>query len=128
MKVDLETMKVIKELLTHQHYGEIVPTHAAPKDTFSEFTSGLRNNWVFVIAVIGFSLWLLNSINGVQNINTFQDAQIKTNIADISQNATNIDQLNKNITTLNQSQITNYNELVRRLDSLQSSIDALKEK
>lgn len=128
MKVDLETMKVMKELFTHQHMGEVVPVQSAPpRDSFAVFTDGLRNNWVFVMAVLAVGMWMFNSINDQKSANAFQDVQIKTNIEDISQNAADIEQLDKNITTLNQTQVSSYNELVRRLDSLQASIDALKQ-
>jgi hypothetical protein len=127
MKIDLEQLKVMKEIFTHQHMGEVVPVQAAPsRDSFAVFTDGLKNNWIFVMAVFAVGMWMFNSINDQKSANAFQDVQIKTNIEDISQNAADIEQLDKNLSTLNQSQVAGYNELVRRLDSLQASIDALK--
>lgn len=128
MKIDLETLKAVKELMTHHHMGEVVPVgrQRRDEDSFSVFTEGLRSNWVFVVAIVGIGMWIVNGLNDQKSVNAFQDVQIKANVSDITQNAADIEQLNKNVTSLNQSQVASYNELVRRLDSLQSSIDALK--
>lgn len=128
MKIDLEQMKAMKELFSNDHVGQIVPLHrqTPDKDSFSVFTSGLRENWIFVMAIFAFSLWLLQNINTVTATNDSQDRQIQTNVADISQLQVDLDQTEKNIQTLNNIQTANYNDLVRRLDSLQSSIDAVK--
>lgn len=130
MKIDIETLKAMKDIMTppNQHMGQVVPVTPPDrdKDSFSTFTSGLRDNWIFVMAIFAFSLWLLQNINTVTATNDFQTTQIETNIEDISQAQADIDQNEKNIQTVNASQITNYNDVVRRLDQLQTSIDAVK--
>lgn len=128
MKIDLETLKAVKEMMTHHHMGEVVPVGRQNRneDSFSVFTEGLRSNWVFVVALVAVGMWVVNGLNDQRSVNAFQDVQIKANVADITKNAADIEQLDKNLSALNQSQVANYNELVRRLDSLQASIDALK--
>jgi hypothetical protein len=128
MKIDIETLKAMKDIMTppNQHMGQVVPVSTPDKDSFSTFTSGLRDNWIFVMAIFAFSLWLLQNINTVTATNNYQDTQIKTNIEDISQAQADIEQNEKNIQTVNSSQITNYNDVIRRLDQLQASIDSVK--
>lgn len=128
MKIDIETLKAMKDIMTppNQHMGQVVPVTPPDKDSFSAFTSGLRDNWIFVMAIFAFSLWLLQNINTVTATNDFQTTQIETNIQEITQAQADIDQNEKNIQTVNSSQISNYNDLVRRLDQLQSSIDSVK--
>lgn len=126
MKVDLETLKTLKEVFTHHHVGEVVPVHTQQKDTFSIFTGGLRDNWPFVLAVVGVSLWLINSNNEQKNINAFQDVQIKTNAEDIAALTVSISQVNTGLQTSNTNHLNSYNELIRKIDGLQAAIEALK--
>jgi hypothetical protein len=128
MKIDIETLKAMKDIMTppNQHMGQVVPVATPDKDSFTTFTSGLRDNWIFVMAIFAFSLWLLQNMNAVSATNDYQDRQIQTNVEDIAQAQLDIDQNEKNIQTVNSSQITNYNDLVRRLDQLQASVDSVK--
>lgn len=128
MKIDIETLKAMKEIMTppNQHMGQVVPVTSQNKDSFSTFTSGLRDNWIFVMAIFAFSLWLLQNINTVTAKNDYQDTQIETNIQDIEQAHVDIQQMEKNVQTLDNVQTANYNDVVRRLDQLQASIDAVK--
>lgn len=129
MKIDIETLKAMKDIMTppNQHMGQVVPVTSPPdKDSFTTFTSGLRDNWIFVMAIFAFSLWLLQNINTVTAKNDYQDTQIETNIQDIEQAHVDIQQMEKNVQTLDNVQTANYNDVVRKLDQLQASIDAIK--
>jgi len=127
MKIDLEQLQAMKELLTHQRMGEVVPVHNnTQKDTFSIFTDGLRSNWIFVMALVAVGMWLINGSNEQRSVNAFQDVQLKTTVEDIAQANSDIDQNTKNIQTLNATQVTNYNDIVRRMDALQNAVDGLK--
>lgn len=125
MKVDLETLKAIKELMTHQHYGEIVPTHS-DKDSFATLTTGAVKNWPLIAIIVTVSLFVFNAINDGKTTDQFQNAQIEDNIAAIQVNAKNIIQNDSNIRSLQSSQTDNYNELIRKIDSLTTSIETLK--
>lgn len=126
MKIDLDTLKTMKELLSNQHMGEIVPVRDESNDSFSVFTGGLRENWPIVLTGVAVAFWLINGSNEQKSINAYQDVQIESNVEDIRQNTVDIEQLNKNVQLLNTTQVSNYNDLVRRMDALQASIEALK--
>jgi len=129
MKVDLETLKAIKELMVqpNQHMGQVVPiAPTREKDSFISFTDGLRSNWIFVMALVAGGMWLINSANAQQRINDFQNTEIESSIEDIAQNTADIKKLDVNMQTLNATQVANYNDIIRRMDALQASIENLK--
>jgi len=126
MKIDLETLKVMRELFQKpdQHMGQVVPVQTTDKDSFEVFRGGLKDNWIFVMALIGCAMFVFNSINDGKSVDAFQNVQIETNIEDIAQANADIEQNTKNIQTLNQTQVANYNDIIIRLNALQASFDA----
>ena len=125
-QIDLETLKMMKEMFKpEQHMGQVVPIQAQDRDSFSSFRTGLKDNWIFVGVIFAGGMFVLNAINAGENVDQFQNNQITSNIGSIEQAHADIEQNSINIQTLNNTQVSNYNDVVRRLDSLQASIDAI---
>ena len=113
--------------LTPQDIAAITQAiHIDRKDTFSIFTGGLRENWIFIAAIFSVGWWLVTGINEQKNVNVFQDAQIKTNAEDIAAVTASIGQLNTSLQTSNTNNLNSYNELIRKIDGLQAAIDTLR--
>lgn len=129
MKIDLETLKVMKEIFTHQNMGEVVPVHPAKdRDSFAEFTGGLRQNWVFVIALFSIGFWLISNTFEIQNQNQQQDTRIEsaeTAIVNLNKQYEGLrDDTGDGFEAVN----TTSNEIIRRLDALQKDIEVIKGK
>lgn len=131
MKIDIEQLKLIKELLAspHQNMGEIVPVHPAKdRDSFAEFTGGLRQNWVFVIALFSIGFWLISNTFEIQNQNQQQDTRIEsteTAILNLNKQFETFEQETGN--SLEATSVIN-NEIIRKLDALQKDIEVIKGK
>lgn len=115
--------------MTHQQYGEIVPTHSKPedRDSFSSLTTGAVRNWPLIALIAGAVFFVNNAITAGDNTDVFQTKQIEDNVEAINTNSQNIKQLDGNVQALNTSQVSSYNELIRKIDSLTASIEALKQ-
>ena len=128
MKVDLETLKAMKDLMTHPHMGEIVPVGTQDKDSFAMFRGGLKDNWIFIGAVFSIAWFVFNSINDGKAVDQTQNTQIQANVKAIESNAKDIQLLNNNVQTLNTNHLNSNNELIRKIDALQTAVDSLKSK
>lgn len=119
--IDLETIRAIKELLGNSHRQDAVPVVSVPRDrdSFATFTGGLRENWVFVMALFAIGIWGTNQLSDINAVNITQQNQIDQNIK----------QLEVLTTAFNASQQaanTSSNEIVRRLDNMQKDIEIIK--
>lgn len=117
MKVDLEQLKAIKELLGQQSTQNAVPVVSVPqdKDSFASFTGGLRQNWVFVMAIVATGLWFVNSIADGRSTDMAQQNDIDAATAAIVEIKATLDSFESGNT-----------EILRRLDAVQKDIEFIK--
>lgn len=57
------------------------------KDSFAMFRGGLKDNWIFLVAVVAGITWLFNNFNSGSEINLRQDSDIKSltsNLAELT--------------------------------------------
>ena len=129
MKVDLETLKAMKEILTHQHVGEVVPVAPVKdRDSFASFTGGLRENWVFVVALFSVGFWLISNTFQIQNVNEQQDTRIESNAAAIINLNKEFESFEEDTGNAFEANDVINNEIIRRLDALQKDIEVIKGK
>lgn len=95
-------------------------------DSFASFTGGLRNNWVFVMAVVAIAWWIINSVTNAQNINVIQDSKIESTVKAITDLTSNVNNLTNQVQTNVRTSDAANNEIVRRLDLVQKDIDIIK--
>lgn len=129
-QIDLETLQMVKDMMTHKHYGEVTPVHLSQKDhdSFADFTSGLRQNWVFVIALFSVGFWLISNTFETQNINQQQDNRIESNAAAIVNINKSFEGFQVDTRAAFQNVGDTNNEIIRRLDALQKDIEVIKTK
>lgn len=117
MKLDLEQIKLMKELFGQQHPTQpAVPVvNVQDKDSFASFTNGLRQNWTFVLALFAVGFWIVQSVFAINAINA-------TQTKDIEANSKAIDEIRAAIDRQDQSNA----EIIRRLDNVQKDIEIIK--
>lgn len=126
MAIELEDLKVIAEMMKAP---QPVPHHTQPvsvvpvrdKDSFAAFTMGLKDNWIFLMALFGFGMWLVTNVFQMNTVNLSQDK-------DIDSNTKNIQTLTTTFDGWRTDQNSSNAEIVRKLDSLQKDIDVLSGK
>lgn len=126
MKIELEDVIKLKEAFSNQHMGEIVPVHGQDKDSFASFRGGLKDNWIFIGAVFALGMFVFNNLNDGKATDIAQDNKIEANAILIQENSKAIDQLTQNLQSTNTNYITGYNEIIRKIDSIQTAVDTLK--
>ncbi len=95
-----------------------VPTVQVQKsDSFETFTGGVLKGWPLILAIFGLAAFLFNMNSNV----TAQDLRINQNSEAIKSIETKLDAKSASDTLSN-------NDIVRRLDSLQTAVDNLKAK
>lgn len=110
MALEAPDIEAIKALLVNR-----------PGDSFASFTSDLRKNWMFIMALFAVGFWIVTNVLQINSINLTQDRDIKMNTTDIRD-------LTNTLDTWQQDQNTSNAEIVRKLDSLQKDIDILSGK
>ncbi|MBL0320487.1 MAG: hypothetical protein IPP74_14525 [Alphaproteobacteria bacterium] len=93
------------------------------RDSFASFTSGLRTNWVFIIAVAGVAMWVFNSFSAVDAVNVQQDAQIQAITVSITQLTANVVAL----TAKSEADNQNQNLIQQDIALIKADIGAIKE-
>lgn len=111
--ISLEQIKAIKEVMDPRQN----------RDSFTQFTGGLRENWIFLVALFTGFMFLVTSQYENKNIDAFQTKQIESNIGDIAQLQADVLQNDKNIQTLNLQSIESANKLENKVDSIQQTLD-----
>lgn len=121
MKVDLEQLKAMRELFGSQQSNTqpAVPVISVPQDhdSFASTRNALKENWIFLAALFGAGMWILNAINTGQTTDINQQNEINRNTAAISE----LKQFVLAGQTANQ-------EIIRKLDILQRDVDILNGK
>lgn len=129
MAIELEDLKVIAEMMKTPQPSQHPAPHSTPvpvvqvkdRDSFASFTTGLKDNWVFLMALFGFGMWLLTNIFQINTTNLSQDKNITT--LELNQQ-----QITTTVNTFVTDQNASNAEIVRKLDSLQKDIDIISGK
>lgn len=121
--IDIETIKMVKELLGATGNANTPP---GDRDSFASFIGGLRENWVFVLAMMGAFFWLNTHINSNIQTNSQQDTHIQSLIETVQQLTENMGVLNEKVDTVTSGQNVVNNEIIRRLDALQTTVEFIK--
>lgn len=116
--IDIETLKLAKELL-----GGKKPED---RDTFATFTGGLRENWIFVMAVMGVFFWVNTQINSNIQTDARQDTHIQSLIETVQQLTENMGVLNGKVDSTVDAQSVTNSEIIRKLDALQTTVEFIK--
>jgi len=82
----------------------------------------------FIVGVISLSFWAFQALNQVQTTNLTQDQKIDTKHKNIEALTLNISTLSNNTTQKFEAQNTSNNEIIRRLDALQTGLTSLQDK
>lgn len=117
-KIDLEQAKMLKELFGGPSSTQpAVPVISVPqdRDSFASTRSALKDNWIFLVALFGTGMWVMNAVNDGQTVNINQQNEIDRNTAAIVEL--------KDIATSGQ---TNTADIIRRLDNLQKDLEVIK--
>ncbi len=97
------------------------------RDSFASFTGGLRNNWIFVIALFGVGFWIVTNVNESKNLNTIQDGKIESTVRAIEVLTQNMNDLTTESRANVRSNDNTNSEILRRLDLVQKDIDFIKQ-
>lgn len=80
--------------MTQEDIQEIVKAlKKGDQDSFATFTSGLRNNWVFLIAMVGVAMWIFNQFNLNSSTDQRQDFEIQKTSENVAALVDTIDNL-----------------------------------
>lgn len=93
------------------------------RDSFASFTSGLRSNWVFIIAVFAMATWIFNSFTGQTTTNLQQDARIDTLTSNVAQLTSTVGGLASQVDGDNKTQ----NEIQQDIALIKADINTIKE-
>lgn len=115
MALEKDDLQAIADLLKG---GKERSVQVADRDSFASFTSGLRDNWPFLMALFAVGFWVVTNIMQINNINISQDGKIDSNASDIKS-------LSTDFKTFTDGQSSSNSEVIRRLDSLQKDINIL---
>lgn len=126
MEIDDKTLEAIREINRMMQGPPAPPIQMHDRDSFASFTSGLRNNWMFVMAMVAVMMWGFNKLSTIDSINVDQDRRISTNAQDIAALTGNISNLTSAVDTKFDNLSNTNNDVIRRLDSLQKDIDVIK--
>lgn len=96
------------------------------KDSFSSFVGGVRQNWIFIAAMISVLFWGFNQLSAIDTVNADQDRRITTSAQDLATLTNTMSEFIKTVDNKFDTQGDNMNEIIRRLDSLQKDVDIIK--
>lgn len=101
-----------------------VALRGSDRDSFASFTSGLRSNWVFIIAMFAVATWVFNSFTSQTTVNLQQDARIDTLTSNMSQLTATVESLASQVDGDNESQ----NAIQQDIALIKADINTIKEK
>lgn len=116
-KLDIDDIRTIQELMGGSRTQTAVPTVQVQKDSFENFTGGVMKGWPFILAMASISFWIMQSFYGINATLSDHDSRITQNTESLKGIEVKLDQA-----------ATNNNDIIRRLDSLQTAVDTLKQK
>lgn len=101
----------------------VVPTMQVQTDRDSFATAGnfLRNNWPILVTLAAAILYIPSQFSEIKSTNVAQQVQIDRNSEELKL-------LSASFKDSQDSQITVNNDIVRRLDKIQTDVDTLKAK
>ena len=117
---DLKNFKALREIFTEEKKRD--------QDSFATFSSGLRNNWIFVLALFAVGWWVVTNTNESKNINSNQDQALLVIEKSIETLGTDLISLRKEMSDNSKANVETNNEILRRLDLLQKDIEIVKTK
>lgn len=91
------------------------------KDSFATAGSFLRNNWPILITLVGAIIYIPSQFSENTSINRAQDLQIE-------RTAKEVQELSASFEAFQTAQNLANNDIVRRLDKIQTDVDTLKAK
>lgn len=93
-------------------------------DSFATFTSGLRNNWVFLIAIMGVAMWVFNNFSGQTATNLQQDAKIEALTANMGQLTATVSTLAAQV----EGESKNQSQIQQDIALIKADINTIKER
>lgn len=115
-KLDIDDIRTIQELIGGKSTQTVVPTMQVPtQDSFSSFTGGITKGWPFILAMVSIAFWITQSIYGINSTLLQHDNRITQNTEAVKQIDGKLDQASQS-----------NSDIIRRLDSLQTAVDTLK--
>lgn len=116
-KLNIDDIRTMMELMGGQRTQTAIPTVQVQQDSFQSFTGGVMKGWPFILAMGSVAFWVMQSIYGINSTLAQHETQISANTDAIKSMDTKLD-----------AQAQSSNDIIRRLDSLQTAVDNLKAK
>lgn len=96
----------------------------ADHDSFATFRGGLRENWPFVMAVVGLAVWLFTNFSGQTTLNLQQDAKIDT----LTTNMASLTLTVESLANQQDSDNENQSKIQQDIALIKADINTIKER
>ncbi len=94
------------------------------QDTFAQFTSGLRSNWIFLIGIVSVVMWVFNSFGSQETADLQQNAKIDT----LTTNMAALTLTVENLATQQEGDNKSQSQIQQDIALIKADINTIKER